>query len=175
MSKIFCNNHRRTVCDMKKWYVLHVATGAELEVQRHLKSCGIDAVVLQEMVCLRRQGSWHYETRTLFPGYVFLYIHFTAQMFHVLKRTPGAYRVLPKDKPMPMQPKDSIWLIMMAGEDVITPSKVDFSGDVPVVIEGPLKELEQYIVKYNRRQRRVSLNIPVLGERKNITLSILPV
>ena len=158
-----------------KWYVLHVLTGAELEVQRHLKSQGIDAVVLQEAVQLRRGGRWNSEVRVLFPGYIFLYIHYTASMHHILKGVSGAIRLLPKDKPMPMSSKDCAWLLMFAGEDILPPSKVDFSGETPVVLDGPLKELEPYIMKYHRRQHRVSLHIPVLGEGKDITLSILPI
>jgi transcriptional antiterminator NusG len=157
-----------------KWYVLHVLTGAELDVQRHLRDNGFDAVVLRESAMIRRGGVWHSEPRILFPGYVFVYMNYTVEMFYTLKRTPGAIRLLPKDAPLPLTPEDCAWLIMFAGEDILPPSGVDFSGPEPVVTSGPLIELEDYIVKYDRHRRRVSLSIPVLKERKDVTLSIIP-
>ncbi len=158
-----------------KWYVLHVLTGAELEAQRHLQTQGIDTVVLQEVAMIRRGGRWHEETRILFPGYVFLFMHYTPAMFHVIKGTPAAIRLLPKDKPMPLSPQDCAWLLMFAGEDILPPSKVEFGGDAPVIVDGPLEALKNYVVKYDRHRRKVMLRIPVLGDHKDITLSILPV
>ena len=67
------------------WYVLHVLTGGELEVQRQLRQQGFDAIVLQEAAQIRRGGQWHTETRILFPGYVFVYMKYTASMFYTLK------------------------------------------------------------------------------------------
>jgi len=75
---------------------------------------------------------------------------------------------------MPMLPGESAWLISICG-DTLTPSKVDFSGDAPVIVDGPLKLLEEHITKIDRHRRRAQLRIPVLGEGKDITLSILPV
>lgn len=158
-----------------KWYVLHVLTGCEVEAARQLKEQGVDTLVIQETLLIRRGGKWHEETRILFPGYVFVYMQYTASMHYIIKGITGAIRLLPKDKPMPLLPEESFWLISYVGEDTLKPSKVDFSGKTPHIIDGPLKELEDYIIKYDRHRRRVSLRIPVLGEGKDIALSILPV
>lgn len=159
----------------KQWYVLHTLTGVELEVQRYLHKQGLDAVVLQEERMIRRGGQWHKETRILFPGYVFIFICYTPQMFHLLKATPGAIRLLPKDKPMPLPPEDCSWLLWCAGEDILPVSMVDFSGSVPVIVDGPLEVFRDYIIKYDRHRRRAMLRIPVLGDYRDIALSFLPV
>ncbi|MFV0401689.1 MAG: transcription termination/antitermination NusG family protein [Oscillospiraceae bacterium] len=158
---------------MKRWYVLHVLTGSEVDVQRQLKDEGVDAVVVQESVMLRRGGMWQAELRILFPGYVFAYIHYTPAAHYLLHGIPGVIRLLPKEKPMPLLPEDSAWLFEVCGE-VLGVSSVDFTREPPVVVDGPLKELQQYIISYNRRQRRAQLRIPILGVDKEITLSIVP-
>ena len=158
-----------------EWYVLHTRTGAELDVQQHLKRHSIDSVVLRETAIIRRSGRWREEIRNLFPGYVFLFINYTPDMFHVLKATPSAIRLLPKGKPMPLIRDDCAWLLMCADDEILPPSKVDFSGEAPIIIDGPLAIFEHYILKYYRRHRKAMLRIPVLGESKNITLSIIPV
>ena len=94
---------------------------------------------------------------------------------YILKGITGAIRLLPKESPPQSLPeKEAAWLLDLCGE-ALTPSRVKFGGEQPVVLDGPLKELEEHIVKYDRHRRRASLRIPVLGEGKDITLSILPV
>lgn len=158
-----------------KWYVLHVLTGNELEALRQLQAQGIDALVPQDAAQIRRGGRWHVEPRVLFPGYVFVYMKYTIDKHYILKGVAGAIRLLPKEgPPQPLPEKEATWLLDLCGES-LTPSRVDFGGEKPVVLDGPLKGLEEHIVNYDRRRRRVSLRIPVLGEGKDITLSILPV
>jgi len=159
----------------KQWYVLHVLTGSELEAHRQLKAQDIDSLVVQETCMIRRGGRWHEETRILFPGYVFVYMKYTVDMHYVIKGVTGAIRLLPKDSPpQPLPVKEAVWLLDICGQ-VLTPSMVDFNGDKPVVVDGPLKLLEEHITKFDRHRRRAQLRIPVLGEGKDITLSILPV
>lgn len=156
------------------WYVLHVLTGGELEAHRQLKELGYFSIVLQETILIRRGGKWHDETRILFPGYVFVHMRYTPAAHHDLKRVTGAIRLLPKEKPYPLTAEESAWLISCAGE-LLKPSKVDFNGKTPRVVDGILKEWEPYIIKFDRHRRRAQLRVPVLGEGKDITLSILPV
>ena len=157
-----------------KWYALHVMTGAELEAQRQLKEAGIDAIVMQEVACIRRGGQWKEEVRIWMPGYVFLLMNYSPAKYYTIKAVSGYIGLLPKHgNPMPLPPKDVLWLLSLCSE-VLVPSVVDFSGMLPVVLSGPLKDLEQYIVKYDRHRRRVLLDMSVLGTPKKIALSIIP-
>lgn len=156
------------------WYVLYVRTGSELEVAHRLRQSGMEAVALQECVTLRKGGRWQSVLRILFQGYVFILLDYTPEIHHVLKNINTVFWLLPKGNPIPLPEAEMTWLIIMCG-DALQPSKVDFSGDIPIVIDGPLKRLEPYIIKYQRRQRRVRLAIPVLGVERHISLSILPI
>ncbi len=155
------------------WYVLHVLTGSELEVRRRLREKEITAVVLQETVTFRRGGVWKKEVRTVFPGYVFIYLELTENIYYLIKGIPGAIRLLPKgDRPQPLLKEDELLLLSWGANDILPLSQVDFSGKEPRILGGPLKEWEEYIVKIDRRQRRAQLRVPVLGEGKDVTLYI---
>lgn len=155
-----------------EWYVLYVLTGCELEVQRQLQGKGYTVKVLREAVLLRKGGVWREQTRVLLPGYVFVQIDYGSDVNYVMKAITGVIRLLPREAPQPLPPRDVAWLM---SSEMLTFSKVGFSGENPSVVDGPLKNLERYITKFNRRRRRAQLRIPVLGESKDITLSILPV
>ena len=157
------------------WYVLHVFTGSELEVQRQLREHNLTAIVIQETYVFRRGGKWHNQLHALFPGYVFVYMDYTPETHYIIKRIPGAIRLLPKEKPQPLPPEESARLVSGYTDDILPLSKVDFSGDSLRIIDGPLKEWEDYIVKIDRHRRRAHLRMPVLGESKDITLFIEPV
>jgi transcriptional antiterminator NusG len=156
-----------------KWYVLHVLAGRELDVKRRLQDEGITAAVLQEAVQIRRRGKWHQEQRTVFPGYVFLNTDLTESAYYALKGIPGAIRLLPKGgPPIPLLPEDVTVLLHYGLDSVMPLSSVSFSGGEPKKLSGPLKDWEDYIVKIDRRRRRAQLLVPVLGEKKSVTLYI---
>ena len=158
-----------------KWYVLHIMTGAELEAQRQLKEKGLEAIVLQEAVQIHSGGQWREEIRIWFPGYVFILMNYTDSHHYIIKEVSGFIGLMPKGgNPMPLPVKEVRWLMDFC-QEVLEPSKVDFSGDKPVVVSGPLKELEPYIVKYDRHRRRALLDMTLLGNPKKISLSIKPV
>ncbi len=157
----------------KDWYVLHVLTGSELEVKRQLSDAEITAVVLQETVAIRSGGKWTDQTRTVFPGYVFVYIELEDIVYYQLKGVTGAIRLLPKGNPMPLEAEDSTRLLYTG--EVLPLSKIDFKGKAPRIVNGPLKEWEAYITHIDRHRRRAQLRIPVLGEPKDVTLYIEPV
>lgn len=158
----------------EKWYVLHVITGGELEVQRQLQERGAVAIVVRETSLIRRGGHWNEQQRFLFPGYVFVYMAYTAAMHHSIRSIAGVIRLLPKDgPPQPLPENEAVWLLSFCG-DTLAPSQVDFSGAAPVVVAGPLKGMEDSIVKFDFHRRRATLRLPVLREIRLITLSILP-
>lgn len=160
----------------KQWYVLHVLTGAELEVRRQLEGLGYTASVPQEARQIRRDGQWREELYTLLPGYVFLQARYSPRIHHMLKGVSGAIQLLSKGNPHPLVTREVEWLTSIGYSGILLrPSKVDFSGDRPKVLDGPLKDFEQYIIKIDRRRRRAHVRVPVLGAGKDMALSILPV
>lgn len=156
-----------------EWYVLHVLTGSEPEVYRQLLGKGYEARYLRETCYIRRGGKWHEEVRTCLPGYVFARLEYTPLSYHMLKGIAGVIGILPREQPQPLDARETGWLMWMG--DILRPSKVDFSGRKPRIIDGPLLKLKPYIVKFDRHGRRAHLRLPVLDTERDMALSILPV
>ena len=64
-------------------YVLQVQTGKELTVRAQLLRDGISADVPRERIIIRKGGLWSKMIKNLFPGYVFVDIDFSAEMFQI--------------------------------------------------------------------------------------------
>jgi transcription antitermination factor NusG len=157
------------------WYVLHVRTGSELDVQRQLEGLGYTVAVPREARQIRRGGQWHEELCILMPGYVFLQVRYSPEIYHMLKGVSGAIQLLPKGSPYPLSEREVEWLYSMISCRIrMRPSRVDFSGEKPVVLDGTLKKLEEYIVKFDRHRRRAHVRLPMLGEARDFTLSFRP-
>ncbi len=69
---------------MSDWYVLHVKTGNELNVVNWIKILYPDIRMLtpQRILKERHEGKWKLVTRTLFPGYVFILVHLSVDMYY---------------------------------------------------------------------------------------------
>lgn len=158
----------------KQWYVLHVLTGCEPEVHRHLREQGFYALVPAEIRMIRSGGKWHQKEYRLFPGYVFVQMHYEPAKYHLIHRIPGVIRILPQGRPVPLTVQESAW-IRLLGRTSLPPSAVNFSGKLPIVSSGPLLHLKRQIVKFDLHRRRALVDLPILGENKQIELSIIPI
>lgn len=155
---------------MSGWYVLHVATGREQEIERRLRRIGIDAIVPTETLLLRKGGRWNEKESLLFPGYVFVQVLFDPDIYYRITDIPGVIRFLPGPQAEKLSDDEAAHIAYL-GSAVLAPSLVDFSGGGPVILKGVLKSLERYIVRFNRRQRRATLSTEFLGTAHTFTLS----
>lgn len=158
---------------MKEWYVLQVLTGSECEVRRQLQGQGYHAIVPQSIELIRRGGRWHELPRVLIPGYVFVELCYSNEEHYKLKAVSCVIRLLPKERPTPLSGAEVTWLYRI-GQQLLRPSRVDLSGSVPVILEGVLTEFQDALIRIDRHRRRAYLTLPVLGEQKEICLSIAP-
>ena len=159
-----------------KWFVLQVMTGAERAVALALANKGFTARTPSEIVPIRRGGSIKEEEKLLFPSYVFVELDYTADIFHCINRIPNVIRFLGMEFGAPsfLSQEDNEWITLLSGNDApIGISEVEFdSYGKPRIVSGILLEIENHIMKIDRRQRRATIEIDLLGEKKRITLGI---
>ena len=84
-------------------YVLQVQTGKELAVRGQLLREGIAAEVPRERIIVRKGGLWSKMIKNLFPGYVFVDIDLTPEMFHRINPISGVIRFLGGDDTVAVQ------------------------------------------------------------------------
>ena len=151
-------------------YVLQVQTGKELTVRSLLERKGISASVPRERIEIRKGGLWSKMIKLLFPGYVFVDIEFSPDMFHIINPISGVIRFLGLPTPLPQCEADMILWLSNGGE-VIEPSPLIVKGD-KITCGGFLAGFEDRIKYYNMRQKKVAVEVRFGGKTHKANISV---
>ena len=157
-------------------YVLQVLTGKEEEVARKLQEEGIKSLLPRERRLIRTRGSWTEKVYCLIPGYVFLEMTYTAENYYRVKKLPGAVKLLgDPGNPSHLSYLEAEWILALTGyqNEPIPPTRVRIREDGSAeLLSGVLRSFEGRIQRLDRRSRRATFSISILGESKEVTLSI---
>ncbi len=151
-------------------YVLQVQTGKELAVRSQLMREGIAADVPRERILIRKGGLWSKMIKLLFPGYVFVEIDYSAEMFHKINPVSGVIRFLGNPTPLSGHEAEMIRWLSNDGE-IIEPSSVN-TEDGRIVCQGFLAGYEDHIKYFNLRQKKAAVEIKFGGKIHRANLSI---
>ena len=138
-------------------YVLQVQTGKETTVRKLLEQQNIVAYVPRERIEIRKGGLWSKMIKHLFPGYVFVDIDYSPEMFHKINPVSGVIRFLGLPTPLPQREADLI-LWLANGGKIIEPSPLTVDGD-KITCEGFLAGHEDDIKRLNARQKKASVEV----------------
>lgn len=152
-------------------YVLQVQTGKELAVRGQLLRDGISADVPRERIIIRKGGLWSKIIKVLFPGYVFVDIDFSAEMFHKINPVTGVIRFLGQPTPLRENEAEMIQWLSNGGE-VIEPSNVISLEDGQIVCDGFLAGHEDKIKRLNLRQKKAAVEVQFGGKTHRANLSV---
>lgn len=153
-------------------YVLQVQTGKELTVRKLLEQRDITAYVPRERIEIRKGGLWSKMIKLLFPGYVFVDIDYSAEMFHIINPISGVIRFLGLPTPLPEREAEMILWLANGGE-IIEPSPLTVDGD-NITCGGFMSGHEDDIKRLNARQKKASVEVRFGGKvhRANIGIEI---
>lgn len=153
-------------------YVLQVQTGKETTVRKLLEQQDIVAFVPRERIEIRKGGLWSKMIKLLFPGYVFVDIDYSPEIFHKINPISGVIRFLGLPTPLPQREADMILWLSNGGE-IIEPSPLTVDGD-NITCEGFLAGHEEDIKHLNKRQKKASVEVRFGGKahRANIGVEI---
>ncbi len=151
-------------------YVLQVQTGKELAVRSQLMRKGIAADVPRERILIRKGGLWSKMIKLLFPGYVFVEINYSAEIFHKINPVSGVIRFLGNPTPLPGHEAEMIKWLSNGGE-IIEPSAVS-NEDGRIVCKGFLAGYEDRIKYFNLRQKKAAVEVRFGGRKHRANLSI---
>ena len=153
-------------------YVLQVQTGKETTVRKLLEQQDVAAYVPRERIEIRKGGLWSKMIKLLFPGYVFVDIDYSPEMFHIINPISGVIRFLGLPTPLPQREANLILWLANGGE-IIEPSPLTVDGD-RITCEGFLTGHEDDIKYLNARQKKASVEVRFGGKihRANISVEI---
>ena len=159
------------------WYVLQVNGGQERSVQTQLQRLDLVALVPKENRLIRSGGSWKHKEYTLFPGYVFVNLEYNAENYYRVKSIPGVIRFLGASglSPSRLTHLEAEWIKTLSGIDgqPLDPTRVRELPDGSIQIAGGvLSNFVTRIIHYDKRARRVKVEITLCGEPKTIQLSV---
>ena len=153
-------------------YVLQVQTSKELSVRTLLEQQDISALVPRERLLIRKGGLWSKMIKLLFPGYVFIDIEYSAEMFHKINPIPGVIRFLGSPSPLPEHEEGMIRWLSNGGE-IIEPSTAIIGADGTVArYEGFLAGNEDKIKYLNLRQKKASVEVKFGGKTHKANIGI---
>lgn len=150
------------------WYVIWTSTGMEEKTALVVRdmACQRRCFVPRKKVQIRRKGDWVLETKTLFPGYLFVDTEDIESLVQELFKMEGFHTVLSIEKKYyPLSGEDAILTEKLyESEGVLDVSQGIIAGDRIIVTSGPLKGREGLIRKIDRHKRIASIEINLFNQ-----------
>lgn len=161
------------------WYVIQVMTGMEENIKCQCEKL-IDSKILERCVIpyyeekKKYQGSWHTETKVLFPGYVFLVSDQIIELQEALHRVSGLTKLIGAGNEIIALSDQEVALLRRLGKDdqVVEMSVGVIENERVCILEGPLKGMEGNITKIDRRKRKAWMKWGCLGESWRCRLGV---
>ncbi len=162
------------------YYAVQVQTGQEEKIINNVQNILSSRKSQQHFIFpkrtlkIRRAGIQKEEAKPVFPGYFFIEIEkIDTELYNTLRHTKGFYRFLKNNKEItPLVGKDlSILHHFLQFGQTISTSQVYFDeNDRICVTSGPLKGLEGFIIKVDKRKKRAKVKMDFANENLLIDL-----
>jgi len=151
------------------YYVVQVQAKKEKSfiriAEKSLNDHHINLLWPRKKMRIRRRGKWQESLSAIFSGYVFIQVEeVSPQIYRCLKRIPGFIRFLKNNHDIsPLMDKDKeIVIHFLKFGEIVGMSYAKFEKNKKIrILSGPLKGLEGYIVKVNKRKKRIKVKLPL--------------
>lgn len=164
------------------WYVIQVSGGQEEGTARLMQN-RIPRDILKECFIPRKErnkkfkGIWRHVEEILFPGYVFAVTEEPGELFLRLKTVDRLTKLLREETFFyPLSPEEEEMIRGIGDKRHVTRiSRIMVGPDVGrdvMILDGPLKNQEGRIVRYNLHKREVTVRIPFMGNEVELRLGI---
>ncbi len=167
----------------KRWYVIHVYSGFEKQVQRSMdervKHAGMEdlfgeVLVPTEEVVEIRGGQKRKSDRKFFPGYVLVHMELNDDTWHLVKDVPKVMGFVggTSDRPAPISDREAERILQRVQEGVEKPRpKVLFEpGEVVRVTEGPFADFNGTVEEVNYEKSRLRVAVLIFGRSTPVEL-----
>ena len=154
------------------FFCIFCESSKEFIVETFLKNIGINVISALVERKVFKNGKWIKELRPIIPGYVFFENNCEPDWEKICNNKYVYYPLQYLDKSKNLKENDLYfiqWLKKNNGKIKI--SKVKNIGNKIQIIEGPLKELEGKILKINKKQKCVCIELDGEGIKNTIWLS----
>ncbi len=166
----------------KRWYVVHVYSGFEKKIARHVMeqaaqkglSDHIDQVLVPaEDVIEVRRGQKINTERKFFPGYVLVKMELTDEAWHLVRDTPKVTGFLgSKNRPSPIPESEAERIMKQAQEGVERPrAAISFEvGEQIRVADGPFTSFNGVVEEVDEEKSRLKVSVSIFGRSTPVDL-----
>jgi transcriptional antiterminator NusG len=123
-----------------------------------------EAICFQYERMMRYGGNWHLENRMLIPGYIFLVGIESVPLNNVEGYKENILSLTPCETPYLKELCEKGHLIGL--------SRGIIRNGSLIITSGPLKKREAMIRRIDRHKRTASIEIPFVGDRKQVTVGL---
>ena len=164
----------------REWHVLYVKTGEEEKIARALRKEKLNAFVPKMNLMYRKQGKNLIIAKNMFPGYVFIECEMNQTdlllfLKNLHERIPKFMKLLKVDKEgtSVLYPDEKEYLQSLLNEKHVLDHSVGLiEGDKTIITEGPLKGLENTILKIDRHKRRALIEVMICNVPTQVKVSL---
>lgn len=154
----------------KRWYVLQVSTGKEVQVKNSLEQQGYKVLVPLLERQIRQKGIWHKQLDVIFTGYVFVKLEYKWSDYYHLCTLPDVIKILGGGKsPIPLTDEEIMTVRKL--DMLSSASLVKFEDGKLIPLKGLLLEFKDSLKSYKRRQRRAVVEVEIAKSKTLVTVS----
>ncbi len=159
-----------------KWYILKTRTNCEAKaksvIETIIKTRKIQDRVKTILVPKRdvveiSKGKKVTCAKKIYPGYIFLQMKLSDELWHVIKSAPNVSHFVGGTKSKPKEvPSEQLDIIEQKIKDGANnpQTKITFSeGDAVLVIDGPFKNFNGVVEEVNKEKGRVKVSVSIFG------------
>ena len=167
----------------KKWYVIQTYSGYEAKVkeallqrikEHHMEDRFGEVLIPTETVTEQRAGGKsRTRQKTSFPGYIFVEMEMTEEVWHLVKDTPKVTGFLgTKLRPSPISDAEAERIMKQTqeGTDRPRPSVLYEVGEQVRVADGPFQSFNGTVEEVDEEKGRVKVSVSIFGRSTPVEL-----
>ena len=161
------------------WYAIFVKTGEEENVRQyfdyHFNQLDYKLFIPKKKINERKNGKVYCVVKTLFPGYVFIQMVMDIKLYYIIKYIPKVYKILNyTDEFYSKIDNEEMQMILNLTDDnnIIGYSKILVENSKIFIKSGPLKGLEGFIKKIDKKKSRLKIALNLMGTERIVELGI---
>jgi len=171
----------------KKWYVVHTYSGFENKVrdalqqrikEHHMEDKFGEILIPTETVSEPRAGGkTRVRQKNSFPGYVFVEMDMSEEVWHLVKDTPKVTGFIGNQRPQEVKPPQIDDLRKIIVEGAVKPKpRVSFeAGNQIRVIDGPFANFSGTVEEVNQDKQKVRVKVSIFGRATPVELDFAQV
>ena len=164
-----------------EWYAIQTYSGSEksvkLAIENLLKETNMldkmeQIVVHTEDIVEFKNNKRKVTARSLYPGYVFIKIDLSTELWHLIQSLPRVGRFIGEaKKPTPLSQQDIDVILEKVNNRAAPKPKVSFhQGEFVRIIDGAFLNFTATVEEYDMEHRKLKLNISIFGRNTPIEI-----